>query len=87
MIVSRPREVVWHVRHDHARMEQQRCLEPQGCLVMQQVFPPVRRHVLRDYNHDSFLRVAFVQGIDVAQQWPSERAIRRFDDKVRSTLR
>ena len=46
----RAAHVVRHVGDHHARVEQQRRLQPQRRLVVEQVLPPVRRHELRQHH-------------------------------------
>jgi hypothetical protein len=54
--------MLWHVSHDDVWAEQQGCLQPEGCLVMQEIFPPVVDHKFRQ-NHGQ--RVGSVRSMTI----------------------
>src|SRR6059036_2054439 len=54
VVVSQPlfSEMKRHARHDRVRAEEQRALDEQRALVVQQMLPPARRHELRQDDGD-----------------------------------
>jgi hypothetical protein len=54
--------------------EEQSSLQAQICLIVQEMLPPVGNHKLRQDDAQSVLRVAFVNGINIARRgWMRER--------------
>src|SRR5919202_4441480 len=72
--LRRGAKVVGHIGDDHAGVEEQAGLQPQGGLVVQQVLPPVARHVLRQQDDQRVVGVTLVDRVDVRQQRSLERA-------------
>src|SRR5688572_32847794 len=69
-----------HTGDHHTAFEQQPCLEPQGALVVEQLFPGAPDHVLRDVDNDQGWRVGGTKLSYVVKNWAGDIPIRRIDD-------
>src|SRR5665647_3510873 len=63
--------------HHHTRAEMQTALEPQGALVVQQLFVPAAHDVLGDIDHDDVTRAAPSYGLDVVDNRSGDLAVGR----------
>jgi hypothetical protein len=76
--------MVRHVGDDRVGPEEQRRLELEGTLIVEQLFPPVLGHELRQDDGEQRVRVLLVNGIDVGEEWSREAAVGRLNDDERN---
>ena len=62
---------------------QQRLADPPAVLVVEEPLPPVARHVLGEQHDEHVVAVARRRVLEVADERPDERAVRRLDDDER----
>jgi hypothetical protein len=58
-------QVLWHIDHHNARPRAQGGFQTGGRLIVQQVFPPVDDHIIRQHHAQRDSGVAFMNGINV----------------------
>ena len=68
---------------EHVRVSEQRLLDPPAVLVVEQPLPPVARHVLGQQDDDEIAARTLCRVLEVPDQRPDERAVRRLDDDER----
>src|SRR5438094_4307184 len=73
-------QVVGDIGDDHAELEEQRGLDQQGALIVQQVFPPARGHDLAQHDRDPRTWILLPDLLDIVEQWLEKRPIRRGQD-------
>src|SRR4051794_20130547 len=69
-------QMEWHARDDGVWLEQERPLDEQRTLVVEQMVPPPRRYELRKHNGDVVVGVVGADPFNVAQQRLHDRAVR-----------
>lgn len=62
------RQVFRHIDHNDAGSQTQRRFKAGGSLIVQQVFPAVDDHIVRQQNAQRDIGVPFLNGIDVGKQ-------------------
>src|SRR6267143_5644030 len=73
-------EQIRHVGDDRVPPEEQRTLDQKGRLVVQDVLPPVPWQELREHDGDHLLVPARLDLVEIVQERPQERAVRRGQD-------
>src|SRR5439155_1360839 len=66
-------QVVGDIGDDHAEFEEQRGLDQQGALIVQQVLPPARGHDLPQHNCDPRTWILLPDLLDIVEQWLEKR--------------
>src|SRR4029077_20749361 len=70
-----PLQVEGDVGQDDALFEQQRCLEEQRVLVVQDALPPMSGKNLRDHDGHPGVRLLFQEFLDIVEEGTQDRAI------------
>src|SRR5947209_17357604 len=74
---------VWHIGDDGVPPEEERALDQEGRLVVQDVLPPVTREELREHDGDHLLVTARLDLVEIVQERPQQRAVGRGQDDQR----
>src|SRR5437899_10764876 len=69
-------QMVGDIGDDHAEFEEQRGLDQQGALIVQQVLPPARGHDLPQHDRDPPAGILLPDLLDIVEQWLEKRPIR-----------
>src|SRR5215470_19263652 len=77
VLTRRLAQVEGHVDHYHPLAEEQRALDQQRGLVVQEVLPPASRHELGNHDRDHVRLAEREQVVDVVEERGEERAVRR----------
>src|SRR5438067_8656859 len=74
-------QMLWQIQDRYTRAEQQRCLQAQRYLIMQQVFPPVGHDKFRQDHRQDILGMALTHRINVGEDRTEEGAVWRLNDE------
>jgi len=77
-------ELPGHAGDQHAALEEQPGLEPQGTLVVEQLFPRTTNHVLGDVDDDESVWVGDTKLGNVAKDWARDIPIWGVDNGQRN---